>query len=194
MQRIAITLLVLLVASANLMGSEPPKGIHSMHLSKATLHKGDNVTRPGSCVQCACTHIGYHCGDPAAASLLINSEYGPAVLHGSTPSRIAAVFNQRHIKAYNVTGAQTTKRMMEFAVRTHRFAAIGFTPAHFETLAGKDFDTGEWLVINNQLQTDMETERYSDAEFMRHHMESGPWCIVLQQPGSDPPELVEWWK
>ncbi len=200
MQRIAIsifsTVLLSLFASAILLGSEP-SGRTEMWLSVGTRHAGDNTD--GSCVQCSITHCGFQCNEPAAASLLYNTEFGPAVRGGSTPSRVANYCNQRHIRAWNITGVgdgQTTgtKAWMRYAVKTGRFAAIGFERAHFETLWGYDYDRQKWLVVNNQLPANMKVEEYDEAEFTRRHMASGPWIVVLQKPSSDVPQLIEWWK
>lgn len=213
MLRIALTFLVLVVGFSVAGAGEPsPRqgtaltspnpsrakvAVSSMQLSLETRHAGDNTD--GSCVQCSLTHCGYHSNVPAAALLLVDSQYGSAVRGGSTPSRVASYCNARHIPAWNITGEGNgvttgTKAWMRYAAKTRRFAAIGFTPRHFETLWGYDYEKQKWLVVNNQLPAQMRVEEYSDEEFMRHHLESGAWIVVLKQPGSENPVLEEWWK
>lgn len=198
MQRIAISfsLLLLVVFSTIAQGSEPVRRVE-MGLSLATRHKADNTD--GSCVQCSITHCGYQCNEPIAAMLLYDSEYGPAIRGGSTPTRVANYCNSRHIKAHNITGVGDgvntgTLAWMRYAVATRRYAAIGFERAHFETLWGYDGQRKKWLVVNNQLPAQMRVDEYDEPEFLRRHMASGPWIVVLQKPSSDNPELVEWWK
>lgn len=198
MQRIALSFffLLLLVASADVLSGEPVRRIE-MGLSLPTRHIADNTD--GSCVQCSITHCGYQCNVPAAASLLYDSEFGPAIRGGSTPTRVANYCNARHIKAWNVTGTgdgQTTGTIawMRWAAKTGRFAAIGFERAHFETLWGFDYEKQKWLVVNNQLPAKMRVDEYSHDEFVRRHMASGPWVVVLMKPSSANPQLVEWWK
>jgi hypothetical protein len=221
MQRIALSFLVLVAGFSDVGASEPsPRQgtvsevsrpqlhsspdhsqaknfVSSMQLSKETRHAGDNTD--GSCVQCSLTHCGYHSNVPAAARLLVASEYGPAVRGGSTPSRVANYCNSRHIKAWNITGTGDgvttgTVPWMRWACRTGRYASIGFTRQHFETLWGYDYQRDRWLIVNNQLPAQMRVEEYDDATFIQKHMESGPWIVVLQQPASENPELVEWWR
>lgn len=202
MQRIALFLMLLAIGSAgklnaSLVGDFTPPGVQSMKLSKATLHLADNTD--GSCVQCALTHCGYHCNEPAAAMLLVNSEFGPAIRGGSTPSRVSSYCNARHIPAWNITGfgdGKTTGTLawMRWAVKTGRFAAIGADRAHFQTLWGYDYSRQKWLVVNNQIRTKMRVDEYDEDAFIRLHMASGPWIVVLQKSSSENPELVEWWK
>lgn len=205
MQRTALTFVLLLVASV--VGGSEPSGprrdpavtaaVSSMQLSLETRHVADNTD--GSCVQCSLTHCGYHSNVPAAARLLVDSQYGPAVRGGSTPTRVASYCNARHIEAYNITGTgdgRTTGTLawMRYAVKTGRYAAIGAGRQHFQTLWGYDSGRQRWLVVNNQLPTGMRVDEYTEEQFIRLHMESGPWIVVLKRPSSENPTLDQWWE
>lgn len=145
----------------------------------------------GSCVQCSIAMCGVHCNDLRASTLLWDTAYGPAVRGGSWPARVASYCNQRHIKAWNVTGS-TTIEWCEWAAKTRRFAAIGAGEAHFQTLWGKDFARNRWLVCNNQ--TPGKIDEYTDERFRQIHYASGPWVVILARPSSENPVLEEWWK
>lgn len=143
----------------------------------------------GSCVQCSIGMVGINANDPNAASLLWDTKYGKAIRGGSWPARVASYFQERGIRGWNVTGAENTFPWMEWAVRTRRFAAIGAGTAHFQTLYGKR--NGKWLICNNQ--TPGRIDEYDDVSFRRLHMQSGPWIVVLKNPSSESPQIVEWW-
>lgn len=209
MRRIAFTCAVvramLIVAiSLPVLGADPPSPnpparkstVRTMQLSDSVRQRALN--RTGDCVQCSLVHCGHHCDVPEAATLLWDTKYGPAVLGGSTPTRVAGYCNQRHIEAYNVTGIENTKAFLKYASETGRFAAVGCWPAHFQTYYGRKVaadGTVTHLVCNNQTRDQIANVReYSDAEFWRLHMQSGAWCIVLKKPNSENPEFDEWWK
>lgn len=155
-------------------------------------HRNEAYNTDGSCVQCSLVMCGFHCNDPVASCLLWDTKYGPAVRGGSWPARVANYCNDRGIKAWNVTGYEHTEPWMRWAVKTGRFAAIGASRAHFQTLYGYDYKSREWLVCNNQ--TPKQIDRYSEAAFKQLHLASGPWIVVLKKPSSETPILTEWWK
>lgn len=164
----------------------------TMHLSPATRAWYRNPD--GSCVQCSLGMAGVHCNDLNAATLLWDTEFGPAERGGSWPSRVAEYCDRRGIVAFNVTGltVDDTIPWMTWAAKTGRFAAIGCGTAHFQTLYGYDPEKREWLVCNNN-STDR-IDRYSDQQFRELHRASGPWCVILQRPTSTPPQMIKWWK
>lgn len=146
----------------------------------------------GSCVQCSIGMLGANQNVPAAATLLWDTEYGPAERGGSSPGRVAAYCNSRKIPAWNVTG-QVTWEWMAWAVDNGRGAAIGAGTAHFQTLVGRDRVKGLWYVCNNQ--TPRRIDVYDDAAFRRLHLASGQWCVILDAPPAAPrPKFVKWWE
>lgn len=170
-------------------GAEP---IQMMELSKSTRSWYRNPD--GSCVQCSLGMVGVHCNDLNAASLLWDTPYGPAVRGGSWPSRVEQYCDQRGIRAWSVSGRsiEETIPWMEWAARTGRMAAVGAGTAHFQTLYGRDPNTREWFICNNN-STDR-IDRYSDQAFRELHAASGAWCVILHKPSSPPPEWRPWWK
>lgn len=145
----------------------------------------------GSCVQCSIGMTGVWNNVPAASTLLWDTEYGPRVRGGSTPSRVARYCDARQIPAWNVTGNETWE-WMEWAARTGRFAAIGAGTRHFQTEYGRDFDARKWYVCNNNSTSKI--DEYTDEAFRRLHLASGKWVVILQGPSPPPvPEYVPWW-
>jgi hypothetical protein len=147
----------------------------------------------GSCVQCSIGMCGVDQNVPAAATLLWDSEYGPRERGGSYPSRVRNYCDERGIKAWNITGAQNTFEWMKWACRNGMGAAIGAGRAHFQTLYGYDEDSGIWYVCNNN--SPHRIDEYSEAEFRRLHLASGPWVVILDYPPHPAtPEYRIWWK
>lgn len=145
----------------------------------------------GSCVQCSLGMVGVWNNVPAAATLLWDTEYGPAVRGGSWPGRVADYCDRRGIQAFNVTG-ESTWEWMEWAARTGRFAAIGAGTAHFQTEYGRDRDAGRWYVCNNN--STQRVDEYSNEAFRRLHLASGQWVVILDGPAPPaPPRYVQWW-
>lgn len=187
-------LLLGLLCFAQVAGAQDrPTVPTAMQLSESTRAWYRNPD--GSCVQCSIGMAGVHCNDINAASLLWDTEYGPAVRGGSGPSRVEAYCDQRGIQAWSVTGAtvEDTIPWMVWAARTGRFAAIGAGRAHFQTLYGYDpGDERPWRVCNNN--STQRIDRYTDREFKQLHAASGPWVVILQRASSDPPIPTKWWK
>jgi len=196
-------LLILLAASIVMAGAAGshaqerpdtrPQHLTSMQLSAET--RGWFKNPDGSCVQCSIGMCGVHCNDINAASLLWDSEYGPAIRGGSWPSRVEQYCDARRIKAWSVTGATVddTLPWIQWAAKTGRFAAIGAGRAHFQTLYG--YEPGSprpWMVCNNN--SPGRIDRYDDREFRALHAASGPWVVILERPSSDPPKFTRWWK
>jgi len=145
----------------------------------------------GSCVQCSIGMCGVNQNQPAAWTLLWDTEYGSAVRGGSGPSRVARYCQARNIRVYNVTG-KTTFEWMRWACATGRGAAIGAGRRHFQTLVGHDPETNTWWVCNNNSPTKI--DEYSDRSFRRLHLASGQWVVVLDYP--PPPAMPvyrQWW-
>ena len=145
----------------------------------------------GSCVQCSIGMLGVDQNEPAAATLLWDTQHGQRVRGGSGPSRVARYCQERDIAVYNVTG-RTTWEWMRWATRNGRGAAIGAGRRHFQTLMGHDDDTGTWYVCNNN--TPSRIDAYSDAAFRRLHLASGQWVVILDRPPHPTrPEYHQWW-
>ena len=143
----------------------------------------------GSCVQCSIGMCGAWNNTPSATYLLWDTEYGQKVRGGSGPSRVAKYCRERNIPIYNVTG-KTTFAWMEWAARTGRFAAIGAGRNHFQTEYGRDKDF--WYVCNNNSPSKI--DKYTNNEFKKLHLASGPWIVILDVPApAPPPEYIKWW-
>jgi hypothetical protein len=145
----------------------------------------------GSCVQCSIGMCGVDQNVPEAATLLWDSEYGPAERGGSWPQRVASYCQRRQIRAYNVTGGDTWE-WMRWAARTGRGAAIGAGTAHFQTLVGYDPAKNIYYVCNNN--STGRIDQYTEEEFRRLHLASGQWCVILDYPPHpERPEYRQWW-
>lgn len=145
----------------------------------------------GSCVQCSIAMCGVWCNVPAATTLLWDTEYGKAVRGGSWPSRVTEYCKRREIKIFNITG-ESTFEWMEWAAKTGRFAAIGAGRAHFQTEYGRDAANSTWFICNNN--SPQKIDVYSNDEFRRLHLASGPWVVILDCPAPPPsPHYVHWW-
>lgn len=191
--KVGLILLAIWCLSQRGHGQDRPTVPTSMQLSAETRSWYRNPD--GSCVQCSIGMAGVHGNDLNAASLLWDTEYGPAVRGGSWPSRVEAYCDRRGIKAWSVTAntVDETLPWMVWAARTGRFAAIGAGQAHFQTLYGYDpLSERPWMVCNNN--STHRIDRYGEAEFKRLHAASGPWVVILERASSDPPSLVKWWR
>jgi len=145
----------------------------------------------GSCVQCSIGMCGADQDVPAAATLLWDTEYGPAERGGSYPERVARYCRSRGIKAYNITGERTFD-WMRWAASTGRGAAIGAGRAHFQTLVGHDPKTGTWYVCNNNSPDRI--DKYDEAAFRKLHLASGRWVVILDYPPHPArPAYHKWW-
>ena len=145
----------------------------------------------GSCVQCSIGMCGVDQNIPSAATLLWDTEYGPAERGGSWPSRVAEYSRRRGIRIYNVTGTPTWE-WMKWAAATGRPCAIGAGTAHFQTLAGYDPAAGRWYVCNNNSTSRI--DEYDEAAFRRLHLASGQWCVILDYPPHpERPAYRRWW-
>jgi len=150
----------------------------------------------GSCVQCSLGMVGMWINRPAWTFLLWDTPYGPAERGGSGPSRVSRYASQRGMRLFNVTGRgyEDTRPWMIWAAQTGRFAAIGAGRAHFQTLYG--YHPGEdrpWKVCNNN--SPGRIDAYSEEEFRRLHLASGPWVVVPDEPPAPPPpRIVPWWQ
>lgn len=145
----------------------------------------------GSCVQCSIGMCGADQNVAAAAALLFDTEYGPAVRGGSDPARVARYCDARGIRAYNVTGSQTFE-WMKWAARNGRGCAIGAGRRHFQTLYGYDPDRERWFVCNNNSTSRI--DEYDERSFHNLHLASGPWVVVLDYPPHPAtPRIEKWW-
>jgi hypothetical protein len=61
-------------------------------------------------------------------------------------------------------------------------------------VTGNSFaDTRPWKVCNNN--SPQRIDEYSEDEFRRLHMASGPWVVVPDEPApAPPPRVVAWWQ
>jgi hypothetical protein len=140
--------------------------------------------------------IGAQRGDFAQATLLFDTEYGPAERGGSGPDRVARYCRQRGIEIYNITGRsfEQTKPWIDYAARTGRFAAVGCFSRHFQTLWGRDFERDLYYVQNNWDGTFDRPYEYTAAEFRRRHEESGAWVVIpVGPPMAVQPVYRKWW-
>jgi hypothetical protein len=79
---------------------------------------------------------------------------------------------------------------MKWACATGRGAAIGAGRAHFQTLVA--YANGRWYVCNNN--SPQRIDEYTDAEFRKLHLASGPWVVILDAPPHPVrPKYVAWW-
>ena len=169
--------------------AEPPPQTITAEIPPAIRAWFDNPD--GSCVQCSIGMNGIHNNNLNAAMLLFNTAYGKAQRGGSTPSRVASYCDERGIKAWNITGSETVD-WTEWAVKTNRGAAIGFSTRHFQTLYGKDYPNNLWLICDNN--STHRIDQYTYDEFLRKHLQSGRWIVILQGPSPPPvPQYVKWW-
>jgi hypothetical protein len=158
------------------------------------------VNTDGSCVQCSNSNCGVWHNLPQESTLLFNTPYGRAERGGSGPSRVEAYCDRRGIPVYNVTGDSfaDTRAWMVWAARTGRMAAIGCFGSHFQTLLYYDSRPGiekPWKVRNNWYGLTGTYYEWTEAEFRKNHMASGPWVVIPKTP--PPPMLpvyVAWWK
>lgn len=137
----------------------------------------------GSCVQCSIGINGVRRDCLPAETLLWDTIYGPAILGGSDPTRVAAYCRDRNIPIFNVTGDATLK-WDEYAADTGRGAAIWFGEMHFQTLMGRDKAAGKWFVCNNNWP--QRIDEYSDADYRRIRRQSGLWIVVIDGPAVPP--------
>lgn len=195
MKRLLLTFALLLVAA-------PTAAQDQMNFPPDEAWRFRNFTNPGSCVQCSVGMCGWWQNVPQASYLLYDTdEYGPAVYHGSNPSRVTAYCDRRNIPAYNVTGS-TTYDWMKWASRNGRMCAIGCYSSHFQTLLWWNPDPADarpWKVKNNWMVTGTNSVRsfneFSDSEFRRHHESSGKWVVILKAPPPPvKPKYISWWK
>jgi hypothetical protein len=146
----------------------------------------------GSCVQCSIGMIGVWNNVPAAELLLWDSIYGPKVRGGSWPERVTRYTNNRNIPVFNITGPNTMA-WIEWSMLTGRGAAIGFKPAHFCTAVGMTPDRQTFYVVDNNRPR--EIAQYSRSEFIRRHLQSGRWVVILDTPAPPmQPVYCPWWK
>lgn len=145
----------------------------------------------GSCVQCSIGMCGVDQNVPEAATLLWDTDYGPAERGGSYPQRVAEYAKRRGMKIYNVTG-ENTWDWMKWACMTGRGCAIGAGASHFQTLAGYDPETKTYAVVNNNSPQRVDT--YGEEQFRRLHLASGQWVVVLDYPPHpERPVYQKWW-
>lgn len=152
----------------------------------------------GSCVQCSIGMCGVDQNCPQATFLLwdvtIDGEKYSRVRGGSYPSRVEQYCDRRGIPAYNITGSSTYD-WMKWASRNKRMCAIGCFSAHFQTLVYYNAAPGDpkpWKVCNNN--SPKRIDEYTDAEFRRHHRNSGEWVVILKRPPApSAPIYAKWW-
>lgn len=166
----------------------PPADVRMWFYNHGNLDREGYNDPSGDCVQVSFGMHGVRCNDDKATLLAFESEYGPAIRGGSTPSRVADYCRQRGIQAYSVTSnnIEDTYRWAVWAADTGRGAAIGFGTRHFQFLCGRDGDT--WLVCDNN--SPWRVDRYTDKEFRAMHARSGFWIVVLDCH-SPPPPITE---
>ena len=178
------------LVTAAIAADEPPATAHRMELPPDVRVWYRNPD--GSCVQCSNGMVGVHNNQIKMSTLLWDSEFGPKVRGGSSPSRVEKYCNQRSIQVYNVTGSSTWD-WMKWAAKTGRFAAIGAGYRHFQTLYGWDEKTNTWFVCNNNSPSRVDT--YTWEAFRRLHLSSGQWVVIPDYPPTPmAPRYVAWWE
>lgn len=193
----AIIVIASLLANATSFGQAPPPewpDRATMDLSVQTQRLYLNVS--GDCVQDSLGMKGAHLGDMSLATLIWDTEYGPAERGGSGPDRVARYCRQRGIEVWNVTGRsfKDTKPWIDYSIETGRFAAVGCFNRHVQTMWGKDAE-GHYLVQNNWQGTFGKPYIYTEDQFARKHEESGAWVVIsVAPPPAVPPVYVKWWK
>ena len=173
--------------------TKPP--LQTMHIEPSTRQWYRNQPDGGgSCVQMSLGMCGCNSNDDNAACLPFDSQFGKGERGGSLPSRVERYCDARGLRVYNVTGRTIDDTMpwIEWSAKTGRFAAIGFTEAHFQTLYGYDHVTKQYLVCDNN--SPHRIDRYDEPAFRAKHQACMPWCVILEKPSSPPPNLKPWWK
>jgi hypothetical protein len=149
----------------------------------------------GSCVMCSNSMVGQYKGDWSTATLLWDTEYGPAERGGASPSRVAAQMKRLGVPVHNVTGRnfESIKPWLVYAAKTGRFAGIGCFSRHYQTFWGMD-ESGHYLIQNNWPGTFGKPYVYSEPEMKRQSEASGAWCVVPSgPPAATNPNYVKWW-
>jgi hypothetical protein len=184
-----IAIVIAVTHGCELQAAEPPP-----HAYRAELPEDIRVVfrnPDGSCVQCSLGMDGAQVNVPELTMLLFDSQYGPGIHGGSSPSRVENYCNQRNIKVYNVTGSSTWD-WMRYAAKTGRFAAIGAGTRHFQFLWAWDPRTNKWYVCNNN--SPRKIDEYTWEQFQRLHLASGQWVVVPDYPPMPRlPRYAAWW-
>lgn len=136
----------------------------------------------GSCVQCSIGMVGLWNNNQSAASLLWNTEFGPAVRGGSSPSRVASYATARKIPIYNITG--NTEPWIEWALMTGRGCGGTWDYSHMVAFVGMTPDRQHFAICNNQ--TPRKIEWYDRATFYRRHRVDGTWVVILKNQAPTP--------
>jgi hypothetical protein len=165
----------------------PPADVRQWYYNHGNPDKDGYRDLSGDCVQCSLGMHGVRCNNIVAALVDFDSQYGPAIRGGSSPSRVANYCRQRGINIYNVTSdnIEVTRAWAMWAATTGRGAAIGFGDNHFQFLCGYDTKRDLWLVCDNNAPRTV--KEYTEAEFRREHSASGYWLVVLDCPSPPPP-------
>jgi hypothetical protein len=186
---VGFSALLVMLRGCSVSAAEPPATAYRAEIPVEIRELFRNPD--GSCVQCSNGMAGWQINVPQLTLLLWNSEYGPAVRGGSSPSRVENYCNQRGIKVYNVTGSGTWD-FMRWAAKTGRFCAIGAGSRHFQFLYGWDPQTNRWYVCNNN--SPQRIDEYSWTGFQKLHRSSGEWVVVPDYPPMPmAPRYVAWW-
>ena len=149
----------------------------------------------GSCVQCSIGMCGCWRSNQAAARLLHNSEYGPAVRGGSGPERVARYCQERQIAVWNITGPATTDWVL-WSLHTGRGAAVLYGSNHFVTAVGYRPHTQEVAICDNNSPTRIQWMTL--GEFKRRHLAWGGqgWTVILKGPSAPGRDVwfLPWWR
>jgi len=173
------------------------QGLHAAYMELPAEYRAWFKNPDGSCVQCSNGMVGMHINRPEWTFLLWDTdEYGKAIRGGSWPGRVADYARARGMKIFNITGDsyEETRAWMLWAAQTNRFCAIGAGRSHFQTLYGYvPGDPKPWKVCNNNSTSTV--DEYTEEDFRRLHMASGPWVVVPDEPApAPPPRLTLWWQ
>jgi hypothetical protein len=148
----------------------------------------------GSCVWCAISMMGVDGNNPRAATMLENTQWGPANLGGAYPDMARQAFSQREIDAWHIEG--NTRPWLEWCWRNRRTAAVTLTPYHMQWMVGGDPARGTVYVVDNN--SPQRVDEWSVSEFFaQHESHGGGWTIILKGPRPAPwygPETRKWWK
>ena len=138
----------------------------------------------GSCVQASLSMCGAHHGVPAFELLLQPSQFGPAELGGSTPSRVKNYAQARGVPIYSIEGSETLP-WIEWGLRRGCYVGITYGRAHMITAVATAED-GSWFeIVDNNWPG--EVRRVDRATFIHEHrIHGGGWCVLLKTPGPAP--------
>ncbi|KKN36161.1 hypothetical protein LCGC14_0776440 [marine sediment metagenome] len=180
---IAVILILMIVLASPASGAESNVAVDLPEEQRVRFRNMD-----GSCVQCSIGMLGVHMNQLAAELLLWSSPYGPAVRHGSGPSRVREYCNARGIPAFNVTG--DTLPWVEWALLTGRGAAITWGRGHMVTAVGISPNRQLFAICDNN--SPYRIQWVDRNTFVTKH--GNRWAVIVRGPRPPGvPAVYPWW-